>query len=257
MKNNIVQNTPILLICGNAGSGKDTTAGFIKNIVPNTKIIAQAAPMKMLGSSLFKFTDEQLYGPSESRNAPDPRFDKEEVWDYLYSNDEEIESWLKFCGLENQKGFFLEWFTNLHNKTASLGITLSPRIMLQELGTEFGRAIDKNLWASLTIKKAKEMLLNGTDLVIISDGRFRNEIVEAKTANAKVILIKSFSADQTAVGVKNHQSEEELKKIPPFWFDATIYNAKKGLDAFKEQIQNFCYDHYGFYQEGPHKDTNK
>jgi hypothetical protein len=62
----------LLGLSGVAGAGKDTAAnilvdlGFVK--------ISLAMPMKFICKELFDFSDEQLWGPSEARNAPDPRY---------------------------------------------------------------------------------------------------------------------------------------------------------------------------------------
>jgi hypothetical protein len=63
----------IIGITGRAGAGKDTAAdvlverfGFVK--------VALADPIKRICRDVFAFTDEQLWGASEKRNAPDERY---------------------------------------------------------------------------------------------------------------------------------------------------------------------------------------
>lgn len=63
----------IVGVSGKAGSGKDTVAdvlvrdhGFVR--------ISLADPMKRFAQHLWHFSDAQLWGPSEQRNAPDPRY---------------------------------------------------------------------------------------------------------------------------------------------------------------------------------------
>ena len=36
--------------------------------------------MKRIARDVFGFSDEQLYGPSEMRNAPDERYPREHEW---------------------------------------------------------------------------------------------------------------------------------------------------------------------------------
>jgi hypothetical protein len=58
---------PIIMLSGQAGSGKDTVAHFlVKN--HGAVSIAQADPMKRLAMKLFGFSEETLWGPSERRN---------------------------------------------------------------------------------------------------------------------------------------------------------------------------------------------
>lgn len=66
----------IIALLGNAGSGKDAAAERIALALPEgyTAKIALADPLKRFCKEVFDFSDEQLYGPSELRNAPDPRF---------------------------------------------------------------------------------------------------------------------------------------------------------------------------------------
>ena len=60
-------------LVGQANSGKDTVAGYFVNN-HNFVQVALADPLKRLGSKVFEFTEEQLWGPSEYRNALDPRY---------------------------------------------------------------------------------------------------------------------------------------------------------------------------------------
>jgi len=64
---------PILGICGRAGSGKDTAADFMVSY-GQAKKLALADPMKRLAASVYEFTDNQLWGPSNARNAADQRY---------------------------------------------------------------------------------------------------------------------------------------------------------------------------------------
>ena len=67
----------IIGIVGNAGAGKSTLAAIIKDLVPGAVDIALAGPIKRFCKEVFDFTDEQLYGPSEARDAPDERYPAE------------------------------------------------------------------------------------------------------------------------------------------------------------------------------------
>lgn len=68
----------IIGLCGRAGSGKDTLAKVVcesKSIVEVTfGAISFAQPMKKFCEEVFDFSYEQLYGPSERRNAGDERY---------------------------------------------------------------------------------------------------------------------------------------------------------------------------------------
>lgn len=61
-------------LVGRAGSGKDTVGQLILQRVTATVVTSFAEPMKVFCKEVFDFTHEQLYGPSELRNAPDKRY---------------------------------------------------------------------------------------------------------------------------------------------------------------------------------------
>lgn len=68
----------LIAIMGQAGSGKDTAAQVICDLVRGAETIAFADPLKKFCKLAFDFSDEQLWGPSEARNAPDPRYTRED-----------------------------------------------------------------------------------------------------------------------------------------------------------------------------------
>jgi hypothetical protein len=125
-----------------------------------------------------------------------------------------------------------KWFKDLmHDKEP-----ITPRRVLQTLGTEVGRAVNKNIWANIGLRRASEKLSDGANLVVITDGRFRNEIQLAKASGARVVkLIGLPMKDLTAT----HQSETELAAIPDFWYDALVYNNKThGLESLFTTAHN-------------------
>lgn len=60
-------------IVGRAGAGKDTIASFI----PNARKFSFADPLKEFCAEVFDWPRETLWGPSELRNRPDPRYTRE------------------------------------------------------------------------------------------------------------------------------------------------------------------------------------
>ena len=64
----------IVGITGLAGSGKDTAADFLVKNHGFVKV-ALADVLKRACKEFFAFTDEQLWGPSEKRNAIDKEID--------------------------------------------------------------------------------------------------------------------------------------------------------------------------------------
>lgn len=123
----------------------------------------------------------------------------------------------------------------------------TPRRALQTLGTELGRKISRSVWTDYTLRIAFELLggqlrydrtrglvedleYAGPAMVVVTDGRFRNEIANVKRVGGVVIRIDSPSPSELSAGIKGHQSEAEQKSVPDLWFTRILRNDKtRGL----------------------------
>lgn len=194
----------IIGITGKAGSGKDTVAdllvrdhGFVK--------VALADPLKRICKEVFGFTDEQLWGPSEKRNAPDLRFPR-------HNGD-----------LNTPAKSLAQW-----------PLYLTPRHALQQLGTEWGRHCYPNVWVDYALRIAKELepfelhslivsylydpkrgVLKDTAPVfpaargvVISDVRFPNEVDAIRAAGGVIWKTMHGEGLQGAAGA--HESERHI-----------------------------------------------
>ncbi len=260
----------IVGITGQAGSGKDTVAdrlveehGYVK--------IALADPIKRLGREVFGFTDQQLWGPSEFRNARDERYDyfcsvrpggaKFVPSTQLSRVAAECDpGWLaaaqalQACAKEwldtvlpgaDVQSLF-DWFSALGNNHARL----SPRVMLQHLGTEWGREVaDENIWVNCMLRTA-EQVLDGHEYdrrvgitgpapaagvptgVLVSDVRFRNELDAIRKAGGKLIRVIRAETDDKSLktGIEGHASEAEQRSFKSSDFDVIIQNDKSVED---------------------------
>lgn len=259
--------TPIILLSGEAGSGKDTVAAIIKEELPSTILIAQADPMKRFASQVFEFTDQQLWGPSSERNKADQRFLDEHAWEKAEYNLLRFASdWIKdtlpeFTADMRHQAYLalVEWFNVLAQDHYDPLKALTPRYMLQTIGTEYGRRVHGSMWAEYTVGKAFQALNGGYDydrsrglyeaqhaipsFVIITDGRFANEVVGVSRIGGRNIrIINPAPTDDAkkveAAGVKSHQSELELKSIPSHFYDIELENDKtKGLEHLRGLVR--------------------
>jgi hypothetical protein len=231
---------PMIILCGNAGVGKDTVGNYLHSN-HGAVCLAQADLMKRICKTVFGFTDQQLWGPSQFRNEIDGRFPKGKMCHVKYS---EQTFWTNFREFDGNDGAyysfkFKEWFYSCIRHGEVEGLT--PRFCLQTLGTEWGRAIDQNLWTNIAVDAAFKLLSNpGLDyipseglvkrksencrwesgLVVITDGRFRSEILKVSSVGGFAIKI----VRPGVVGLNSHASETELKDIPEIFFDAIINN---------------------------------
>jgi hypothetical protein len=192
-------------ISGQAGSGKDTVADHLCEKHGFTKV-GLADPLKRICKDVFNFTGEQLWGPSENRNAVDRRFPRHDVV----------------------------------SRTRVGDVYLTPRYALQTLGTQWGRDCYPDVWLDYAIQVAKQLQQGLCDYspslgltyrggpyrpknTVISDVRFRNEVEGVKKAGGHVFRIVRPGADGV-VGVARHASEMEQKDIPDALFNGVIYN---------------------------------
>lgn len=250
----------IIGLIGKAGSGKSTVAKYLnkKGYVE----VALADPMKRFCRDVFEFSDEQLWGPSECRNAihadscnqtywvrvkarfikEAPRFARILCVSYIFKEEEELVDRL------------LVWFSRLAD------LLISPRIVLQTLGTECGRYFYQDIWINYSLSVSfmigsgrykysqKEGLkkswhpFNKTD-VVISDCRFQNEVdgIHA-TFKGSVIQVVRPEMRVQEVGIKGHASETEQNSIVPdiiLTNDGSLADLKKKVkEAINELSTN-------------------
>lgn len=280
----------IIGIAGAAGSGKDTVADFIGKY-NNSICIAQADPMKRFARDVFGFTEEQLWGPSECRNAPDARYDTSPAWSVASGKlhafgpkwIDEVLPDLDVDARFDAFGALVDWFIalakthgfepdkteapfvlNLDMKPSLESLfpafakrQLTPRYVLQTIGTEWGRQFSPDMWNNVARRTARKLLAggprynratgltddigyHGPEFVCVTDIRFRNELLGVHEDGGIVLNVQSPSENNTAVeaaGVAGHKSEAELKGIPSHWYDYVIVNNKaRGLLALENVI---------------------
>lgn len=233
---------PIILIVGNKGAGKDTAADIFCEQLNATKI-AFADPLKRFMKYLLNFTDEQLWGSSEKRDEiiVAPNF-------YHALDCKEFKYDLERFGIKN--GAFEKWYAEISLQ----GEKFSPRFILQTFGTDCVRKINPDLWVDLGIETANKILSksfpyskeagvsysqdtnSNANSVVITDGRFRNEILKIKELGGFIVKV----VDPHAVNTDMHSSETEQSAIPDSWFDIIIVNNKKaGLPSLKYFINYY------------------
>lgn len=232
----------IIGITGLAGAGKDTVAdllvkghGFVK--------VSLADPMKRFCKEVFGFTVEQLWGPSELRNAPDLRYVRVPAHDepLFYKGPDEL---------------------NFNARAGTAYVpdeSLTPRFALQRLGTEWGRACYEDVWIDYAVRVAGEMRENpfakydsvkgltyrttaykaAAGDVIIPDVRFRNEFEAIRKAGGRVLKITRPGAGlEGAAGA--HVSETESAGWKDQEFDHVIRNDGT-LGDLEASVHEFLY----------------
>lgn len=262
-------------LLGPAGVGKDLVAdwfvkkGFVK--------ISFADPMKRFVLRTFDIKSENLWGLSEQRNKT---FEVSESWwqqaaaNLLEGNvSSEIIYEIVPEGMKTEALFKLfDWFRWLRDTYPT---QISARIVLQTLGTEWGRTIDPLMWARYghklaqqlnpAIKKTIAIASACWDLrydsvsgireitwettrtmipytgVVIPDIRFRNEVLYTQEQGGYVARLHRPEYEKAIegreIGVKGHVSEAEQKELPDKLFDV-IYEFPESIEKATQLLED-------------------
>ena len=235
---------------GPAGSGKDLVAdyfaekGFMK--------ISFADPIKRFVMKAFGIPKGVLWGPSAAR---DLEFRVEDYWWFEaigHFNNAAQELLVDVLTDDTRHTGFLQlydWFTWLRFNHRE---RLSARVILQTLGTEWGRKVDENIWLNYAYKNIEYCNVKGYRYIqdegptflrqhyigaVITDHRFKNEIVYTRKHGGYALrLIRASQENKEGnVGLAGHKSEAEQKAIPDSDFDLVV-RFEEGLDKVKDKL---------------------
>lgn len=246
----MVHSVPIILIAGKAGSGKDTVGKMIATNY-NGICLGQADPMKKFAKDVFQFTEDELWGASDLRNAPvsfsEP--EREEVSSRFVAAEGLFRGGiLEGDEIDGSRRLLWNWFHNMLDVMKSTG-QLTPRHALQQLGTEWGRKVNPEMWNRYSIKTCKTLLAGDKtyyrdrglvdslgrtyDYAIITDGRFANEILNVRYQGG--VSLRIDRPGTAFVGA--HSSEKELENIPRHFFSDVLDNSGP-LNQLARIVQN-------------------
>lgn len=232
----------IIGLNGEAGSGKDTAAKFIREYDLRADSIALADPLKTLARDVFLFTDDQLWGPSSSRNAPYRHYG-ERRWYWPFENDARYgtrarfhlhaESWLDAvlpAGVDFDGALeeLEEWLDDCLRQRR-----ITPRYVLQTLGTEWGRTIDKDIWVKTALRRAAA--LKDGDAVLITDVRFINEARAIVAGGGQVWRIERPGAGLSGTAGA-HVSEKEQASTEFMKFVKYVVRNDGTLDELRRAV---------------------
>jgi hypothetical protein len=183
-----------IVLFGEKGSGKDTV-GAILSLLYGFKKESFAGPMKEMVKLAFpSFTDEHLYGSTRLRETEYPEYPLN---------------------------------PNMIKEGGPKSVT--PRLALQTLGTEWGQGLYPALWADGLFKRIDKATKEQNDLYsptppymfwVVTDGRFDIERLSAAKNGAHTVLLLRGRG----TGTDEHRSESELRNLDDSLFDYRLNN---------------------------------
>lgn len=119
-------------------------------------------------------------------------------------------------------GLPVEYLQDRKNKERPIGwLGVSPRELLQTLGTEWGREmIHENLWIVIALNKIAELAEAGGK-VVVTDVRFDNEAAALRRVGGSVWQVNRPCETSCGRKERNHSSENG---VSPKLVDAVINN---------------------------------
>jgi len=225
-------------LVGKAGSGKGEVTKFM--IEQGYAAIALADPMKQFAQDVMGWSDEQLWGASELRSTPDSRSNVSTCLNCDWFG--QLDDCLTRDGEPPEFSRDTPYCPACHEPSVTTA-PLSPRIFLQLIGTNYGRAIYPDIWVDLALQRAgliladvvtpipfaKSIKYGGIHHlipgVVISDVRFINEAKAIKVNGGELVHVVRPNTDKVSTGIANHASEVEQERIPDSWYSATLSNS--------------------------------
>lgn len=197
-------------------------------IWPHVKVFSFAAYLKQLACELFGIDRKLCYGTNKEKNQKtelrwenmpgvitdsklyDEILNLQYISDTLSTKDKDGNVVLP---TEEEIKQFVEDNVGIYHKPGKMSV----RNVLQYLGTNICRKMYSDCWVDLCIR---DVLNTNTELVVITDARFRNEVEKCREIlGAKVIrLARDIYKDE------NHISEKEVDEVPPRMIDYVLNN---------------------------------
>lgn len=199
----------ILGLSGHSCCGKDTFADRL--VLRGWIRLSLADPIKRTAQQWWGFSDQQLWGPSEERNRPDPRYPRP---DGTFLSPRFA---LQTLGTEGGRTCYPNTWVDLAIRTANAilsGAVYHPHV---GLGPSSGRRPVG---------------------VVIPDVRFANELDAIQAAGGQVFRLLRPGADGH-VGIPGHASEAEQDGLPDIRFDR-IVKVPEGLTPYCSLIDKLA-----------------
>lgn len=229
-----MQKLNIIAIMGKSKAGKDTSGKMLTGMGLGAQL-SFAGKLKEICGEMFNLSHEQLYD-EEQKELPTefdcllcPECKTPEV--EVLKLDRIEHGKCKVCGVIGDVRVFRGKWT--------------PRTILQFIGTEGFRRVDKSVWVRYAINTAREHLYQhkpgessmrgGHFFVAITDCRFKSEMEAIHAVGGEVWRLRRPETDGASTGLQGHASEQEMDSIPDSAFQAIIKNDST-LDVLRGRL---------------------
>lgn len=153
------------------------------NMWPHVKLYNYADPVKDMCINLFGFTYQQAYGTDEQKNET--------------LSDIRWEDMPRFQNMKLMKKMPVDAKKSWNWREGEM----TAREFMQFFGTDIMRKIHPNVWTNACLNKITK---EGSDLAVVADVRFPNEVEAINRAGGKVLRL------ERDVHNDNHESETAL-----------------------------------------------
>ena len=217
----------VLALAGNMGVGKDTIADeLVRSHGYHRTAFARA--LKDLVGYVFGYAPTTLWGASALRNAPDARASFDGYWmdveELIYERAEFREMVTALFPLIPFSKAQAALLKLIRDDLSMKYEALTPRYVLQRVGTEWGRA----LWEDVWLHAVKTEIENHEPDAkwVITDCRFANEakFVHEELGGRTVWVDASFRVTQYASNA--HASEPSREDLLPWAQDVVDNNGE-------------------------------
>ena len=164
----------------------------LRNIWPYARSFSFADPLKSIAVQLFGLKEEQCFGSDEDKNTP----------------------------------VNIKW-EDIPIDTDNSGF-MTAREFLQYFGTDLCRKIKPDIWTSACIQR---ILTSGTQLAIVPDVRFPNEVEEIQKAGGKVVRLTRKPFEDSHPSETSLDSQEHI-------FDHVIDNKDMDINETNMALMN-------------------
>lgn len=184
----------------------EATDFYSRRVWPTVRKFSFADNLKLATHKVFGIPINLLYGSDEDKNSPSHIMLKD-LFGLI-----EIQVVKSLMSIMKPEDF------------------LSVRQILQLFGTNICRKMDDKCWIRGLIS---DITSYNSDLSLVDDCRFKNEVYALKDAGATVIRLKK------SIGDDSHSSEKDLDDIDESIFDLVVDNSKMSLLDKNEFVMNW------------------